>query len=59
MITLTAPDDTPVQVNPAYITSFYPNDGTYHNNARTILVIGGDRQAVKEDFQTVTDMLAV
>jgi len=55
MITLTAPDNTPVEVDKTKISSMYANDGsgTYHKNAKTVLIIEGLHQAVKETMKEI------
>lgn len=58
MIKLTAPDGQPVEVNAAAITSMYPNDGTYHHDAKTVLIVGGGHQAVKETMEQIEALKA-
>ena len=58
MIKLTAPDGKPVEVNAAAIVSMYPNDGTYHHDAKTVLVIGGEHQAVRETMEEIDALKA-
>lgn len=53
MITLTAPDNTPVKINKDMISSMYPNDGTYHKDAKTVLIVAGHHQAVKETIEEI------
>jgi len=57
MIKLTAPDDTVVEVNPSAITSIYPNDGSYDHRAKTVLIILGEHQAVKETVDEVNNLI--
>lgn len=57
MIIFTAPDDTKVSINPASVVSFYPNNGNFHRDAKTVIELAGGHQAVKEDFETVKDAL--
>lgn len=53
MIKLTAPNGEPVEVNPESISSMFPNDGTYHHDAKTVLNIAGQVQAVKETMDEI------
>ncbi len=57
MIKLTAPNGTEVEVNVAAITSIYPNDGTYDHRAKTVLVVLGEHQAVKETIDEVKALM--
>ena len=59
MIKLTAPDGTDVRVLPAAITSMFVNDasGTYHKAAKTVLIVGGHHQAVKETIAEIHSMI--
>lgn len=53
MIKLTAPDGSPVEVNKSAIISYYPNTGTYDKRARTVLVLSGEHQAVRETIEQI------
>ncbi len=57
MITLHAPNGEPVSVRPEAISSMYPNDGTYHHAAHTILVVGGQHQAVIETIEVIEALI--
>jgi len=57
LIKLTAPNDTMVEVAPEGISSMYPNDGTYDHHAKTILVVAGQHQAVKETMEEVQALM--
>lgn len=57
MIKLTAPNGDEVAVNKSAIISMYPNDGTYHFEAKTVLVLGGGHQAVKETIAEIHAMI--
>ena len=57
MIKLTAPNGDPVEVNSHAIASMYPNDGTYHKDAKTVLIIEGNHQAVKETMEEVEALM--
>ena len=56
MIKLTAPNGTPVEVDPRSILSMHPNDGDYDKRAHTVLLVMGERQAVVETMEEI-DML--
>lgn len=57
MIKLTAPNGDPVEVSPNAITSMFPNDKTFHKDAKSVLVIGGAYQAVKESLEEIDGLL--
>ena len=59
MIKLTAPNGLPVEVNPAFIENMFPNDGTYHHDAKTVLqILGQGVQAVKETMEQIDALKA-
>ncbi len=57
MIALTAPSGTVVEVDPERITMMLPNDGTYHEDAKTVLVVDGLRQAVQETVEEIDTLI--
>lgn len=59
MLRLTAPNGQPVDVDPTDIHRIYPNDGTYHPKAKTVLVTSNGIQAVQESFEHVESLLKV
>ena len=57
MIKLTAPNGTDVEVNKNSIITYYPNDGSYDKRAKTVLVLPGEHQAVKETIEQVRALI--
>ncbi len=57
MILLTAPNGAAVEVDPDRITMMLPNDGTYHADASTVLVVDGLRRAVQETVEEIDTLI--
>ncbi len=57
MIQLTAPNGVAVMVDPHRIDMMLPNDGTYHTSARTVLIVSGLRQAVRETIEEIDTLI--
>jgi len=57
LLKLTAPNGTVVELESTAITSRYGNDGTYHPNAKTILMLSnGSHQAVVQTLDEIKRM---
>lgn len=57
MIKLTAPNGTPVEIDPKAIVSMHPNDGDYDARAQTVLIVAGEHQAVVETMDEIDKLL--
>jgi hypothetical protein len=53
----TAPNGSTVPINPDQVSGLKENDGTYHPDARTVIVLGGSVQAVRESLAEVEKAL--
>lgn len=57
-IKLTAPNGEKVEIESSAITSKVPNsDGIYHHNAKTVLTVGGEHQAVVETIDEIDALI--
>ena len=57
MIKLTAPNGSAVRVDHKMIMMMYPNDGTYHPEAKTVLIVAGNKQAVRESIEEIEKLI--
>ena len=58
MIKLTAPNGETVEIEPKAIASMRPNDGDYAPAAKTVLIVGGEHQAVVETMEEIDKLIA-
>lgn len=58
MIKLTTPNGEEIEVKPDAIEEMSPNNGLFERHAKTILLIDGQRQAVRETMAEIDALRA-